>query len=285
MLDTDSTSDAGDFANDSSRLTLSPFYHSALNAVTEPDRYVICSRYFLRRWGPLLGGVGVQIVLTLRSLGYDNRKTGERRDGIEIDLGELAGLVGVHPATLKREFGDKKGRPANPALHEFVKRERQYWRDPVTKRVLRTANVYRIAMDDPLHVEDLPRLNALLLEMEKGGEASKAQIAPKPPKGYSPGQPSKAQIAPRIEQNAPSLAQNAPDGVQNAPALIDYSLTLKMTLEDAAVPPGGFASLSPEEQERWDALGRAEMRAKGVKAPGPRSVRSVAEHLWRKSLR
>ena len=58
-----------------------------------------------------------------------------------------------------------------------------------------------------------------------------------------------------------------------------------MTQRIAAVPPGVFASLSPEEQERWDALGVAEMRAKEVKAPGPRSVRSVAEHLWRKALR
>ena len=61
------------------------------------------------------------------------------------------------------------------------------------------------------------------------------------------------------------------------------SITKKNTKNSAASPPGVFASLSPEEQQRWDALGRAEMRAKGVKAPGPRSVRSVAEHLWRKA--
>ena len=241
-MQTHHTTNGGGNSNDSGNappppeITVSPFYHSVRNAIIEPDKYVACSRYFLRRWSPLLGGVGVQIVLTLRSLGYDNRKTGERRDGIEIDLPELAALVGVHPATLKRELGDRRGEPgvpANPALHQFVRRERQYWRDPLTNRLLRTANVYRIAMDDPLHPDDLPRLNALLSEMEKGAETSKAQIAPKPPRGWQEGLASKAQIAPEIVQNAPKIEQIAPQKVQNAPSLIDDLSSQKFTFDDS----------------------------------------------------
>lgn len=203
-------------------LTLSPFYHSAVNAITEPDKYVPCSRYFLRRWGPLLGSFGIHLVLTLRSLGYNNRKTGERRDAIEIDLVELAGLLGVHRTTILRELGDKKGQPgvpANPALHQFVKKDRQYWRDPVTGALLRTANIYRVAMDDPLHEDDIPRLDALLKEMEATRQEPKSQIATKPPRNRQvPADPK--------SQNATQSVQIATEQSQNATALKE---TLEMT--------------------------------------------------------
>ena len=44
---------------------------------------------------------------------------------------------------------DRKALPGtqqNPALHKFVTKDRQYWRDPVTNRLLRTANIYRVMM-------------------------------------------------------------------------------------------------------------------------------------------
>jgi hypothetical protein len=230
------------------RITLSPFYHSALNAIIEPDKFVPCSRYFLRRWSPLLGGVGVQIVLTLRSLGYNNRKTGERRDGIEIELAELAGLIGVHRATLLRELGSTKGTLTNPALHLFVKREKQYWREPVTNRLLRTANIYRIAMDDPLHEEDLPRLNALLSEMEKGQKSSKSQNATQPPKSRQQTRVSESQNATSSVQLATRSVQNATSDVQNATALKSSSLERNLnTSEDASSPPAPGGGLGETE--------------------------------------
>ena len=143
-----------------------PGYHSAVNEIIEPDKVLVLTRYFVRRWMPILGENGTRIVLALRSLGYYNRQTGEKREGIEIDLPELAALCGLSVATLKREFGERHdghrqaipGSPQNSALHKFVHKDRQYWRDPVTNRLLRTANIYRVMMDDPLHEDDLPRL-------------------------------------------------------------------------------------------------------------------------------
>ena len=236
-------------------------YHAAYNAITEPDKFVACSRYFVRRWMPALGDNGTRIVLALRSLGYYNRETGERRDGIEIEMQELAAIVGIHVATLKREFGEKKGETGvlhNSALHLFVRKEQQYWRDPVTNRLLRTANIYRVMMDDPIHEEDLPRMNELLAEREKGNPASKAQSAPQMPKSKQE-VPSKAQNAPKIVQSESETVQSesvvthfAPPIVQNAPALIDYSEKLETTPTSSEDAPAAHSecSLSLLEQEK-----------------------------------
>lgn len=190
--------------------TVVPGYHSPAHYITEPDKNAPCSRYFVRRWMPLLGENGVRIVLALRILGFYNWKTDERRDGIEIELPELAALVGVSVATLKREFADKKGAPGvpqNPALRLFVQKEQQYWRDPVTNRLLRTANVYRVMMDDPIHEDDLPRLQEILASLDKnGGAPPKAQNAPQMP-GSKRGP--KAQNEPQTPQARPSKAQSA----------------------------------------------------------------------------
>ena len=175
-------------------ITVRPGYASALNEVIEPDKILVLTRYFVRRWMPLLGDNGTRIVIALRSLGYFNRQTGETRDGVEIDLPELAALCGVSVPTIKREFGEKHGKDRkpipgsqqNPTLHLFVKKDRQYWRDPVTNRLLRTANIYRVLMDDPLHPDDLPRLQEVLDAREKNAPPSKAHIEPKPPKNRMP---------------------------------------------------------------------------------------------------
>ena len=240
-----------------------PGYHSAVNEIIEPDKVLVVTRYFVRRWMPALGDNGTRIVLALRSLGYYNRQTGEKRDGIEIDLPELAAMCGISVPTLKREFGERHdksrasipGSMQNPALHQFVKKDRQYWRDPVTNRLLRTANIYRVMMDDPVHEDDLPKLQDILVAREKGAQPSKAQNEPKPPKGRTAPLPSKAQseseknesdsIANHFESNS---CESESLAVESEPALIDdFSLLQKTsgTSQDAA-PPDFLASLFSE---------------------------------------
>ncbi len=256
-------------------------YHAAYNAITEPDKFVACSRYFVRRWMPALGDNGTRIVLALRSMGYYNRETGERRDGIEIEMQELAALVGIHVATLKREFAGKKGELGvlqNPALHLFVRKEQQYWRDPVTNRLLRTANIYRVMMDDPIHEDDLPRMNELLTEREKSAAPPKAQSAPQMPKSKQPPL-SKAQNAPKIVQNAPRNEQSeskqthsALPAVQNAPALRDYSeppLATSSLSEDAPAAHSDFSLAlfqEPEAVRTWAQLTEDEQQPYRVQA-------------------
>ena len=235
------------------KIKVIPAYHSAAHYITEPDKLATCSRYFVRRWLPELGGTGTQIVLVLRSLGYFNWRDGETRDGIEIELRELAALVGVCVATIKREFG--QARPAkgdasgaarplqNPALHQFVKRDRQYWRDPVTNRLLRTANVYRVMMDDPIHPADLTRYQEILEGLEKG-QRPKAQCAPKMPGAVA----SKAQLDSKKNQMEPKKSQLDSELSPIAPTLIDYSSLQKNTSPTAALPGDSLALF--EEQEK-----------------------------------
>lgn len=242
-----------------------PGYHSAVNEIIEPDKVLVVTRYFVRRWMPALGDNGTRIVLALRSLGYYNRQTGEKRDGIEIDLPELAAMCGISVPTLKREFGERHdksrasipGSMQNPALHQFVKKDRQYWRDPVTNRLLRTANIYRVMMDDPIHEDDLPKLQDILVAREKGAQPPKAQNEPKPPKGRTAPVPSKAQSESEKNESDSkathfhkSLIQSESPALESEPALIDdFSLLQKTygTFQDVVAPPDFLASLFSEE--------------------------------------
>lgn len=241
-----------------------PGYHSAVNEIIEPDKVLVVTRYFVRRWMPALGDNGTRIVLALRSLGYYNRQTGEKRDGIEIDLPELAAMCGISVPTLKREFGERHdksrapipGSLQNPALHQFVKKDRQYWRDPVTNRLLRTANIYRVMMDDPIHEDDLPKLQEVLIAREKGAQPPKAQNEPKPPKGRTSPVPSKAQnesVKTQSESKAihfeSKYCESESPDVESEPALIDDSFSLQKTSGTSldAVAPDFLASLFSEE--------------------------------------
>lgn len=232
-----------DTVPNNNNVTIVQEYHAAYNAVIQPDKYVACSRYFIRRWMPELGGTGVQIVLALRSLGFHNPTTGETRNEIEINLLTLAEMIKVHPATIKREF------LRNKALALFVAKDSNYRRDPVTGQVLRAANIYRVMMDDPLHDADLPKLQEILDAQEKVSHR-KVQNAP----NTKPDISRKAQNAIYSVQSAPNPAQTVQDSVQsapcraqNAPTLKDYSYTPKInkiTEEHTAIAASDFSSLS-----------------------------------------
>jgi hypothetical protein len=231
----------------SNSITVIGEHHTAYNAVIQPDKYVACTQYFIRRWMPLLGGVGTQIVLALRSLGYYNRSTGETRDGIEIDLPGLAKLCGVHESTIKREF------QRNKALEMFVTRQKNYRQDRVTGHVLRTTNEYLVKMDDPLHEDDLSKLQEALDARDKPS-ARKAQYAPNRNNytldGKAQYAPNAVQSAPNKMQNAPGIVQSAPRIAQNAPTLKDYSYLPENTLSTPKSLSEFSASLFPGEDQK-----------------------------------
>ncbi|MBV9852089.1 MAG: hypothetical protein JO250_20685 [Armatimonadetes bacterium] len=150
-------------------ITLSPFYHSAVNAVTEPNRLVFCSRYLVERWSRLLGGTGLQILLYLRAHCYHDRRTGECRNHWQVSRAEIAGAVGVSEATVKRELAH------NAALRRFVEPQQEYRLGGGRGGVRRDSNSYRIAMDDPVHEEDWPRVAAYVREAEARAEKGAGQ--------------------------------------------------------------------------------------------------------------
>lgn len=267
-------------------ISVIPGYASALNEIIKPDKILVLTRYFLRRWMPLLGDNGTRIIIALRSIGYYNRQTGETRDGVEIDLPELAALCGISVPTVKRESGEAHGKDRraipgsqqNPTIHLFIKKERKYWRDPVTNRLLRTANIYRVPMDDPLHPDDLPRLREVLDARDKNAPSpSKAHNDPKPPRNRVASAPSKAQSD---SQNAESEAR----GDEIEPFLKDEFSGLQLpknTSFDApeilaslfsepnsdkkepgtATAPSDWASLTPDQQRPYRDQARSKLLA------------------------
>lgn len=287
-------------------IALSPFYHSAVSAVTEPGRFVACSHYFVTRWMPLLGGEGTRLVLALRSLGYYNPRTGERRDQIVVGHAELAARVGCSEDTLTRLLGADRasGLPRHPALAHFVERERRVRRDPHTGRVWQEENAYRVAMDDPVHPDDWPLVVQKAAEREaqqkaqaaknppgrsgppakertpRSASASRSSSAPGPP---SPGPQSAVSARPPGPQNAVGSPQSAGGGPQNAGADPQSAAPLKESLYSSlpektgmtvALPAESTGSVGKEESFRKEdhgrqSAGRPQGAADGIPRPLP----------------
>ena len=151
-----------------SDITLSPFYHSALNEITQPDKFAAHSHYLTRRWKRELGPTGYAVLTSLRERCFYNRKTGELRNSIQVTVGEIAEECGVSERTVRRELD------ANKALQKFVRAQREY--EPDTRRggFRFGANSFQVAMDDPLHPADEATLIEIVSrraeEAEKAGE-------------------------------------------------------------------------------------------------------------------
>ena len=172
--------------------TFEPYFWEAYNQIVQPLRF----RWYLdTKWMPTLKPLGYAIVCQLRSRCYFNPKTGECRNQTEVDMDELAASIGVHRTTLWREFRE------NNALACFVTKQEQYIQVSTT-RTQRASNYYFVAMDDPIHPDDMAEYERLKAEREGRRTSS-------PP----------AKVIHRL-QNATNGAthglQNATDDVQNA---------------------------------------------------------------------
>lgn len=246
--------------NDTKSITVSPFYHSAVNAVTRPNQLVGCSKYFVDRWMPLLGGNGTVIILALRRLGYFDQRTGEKRDEIAISAAELSSRTGISHDTIRRELGieTKTGRPKNPYLHEFVKVRAKFTRDPKGK-LNNEGNCYWVSMDDPVHPDDWARVEEAVLQLEEkelGRKAPGTQSAflaenlrhkPGTQSAFSVSKPG-TQIARPVTQIASPGTQIASDATQNASCSIVESYTLN-TLNTLSTSSEVSLSLAPEGKD------------------------------------
>ena len=257
-----------------SEIRLSPFYHSAVNAVTKPNKFTAASHYFIDRWMPLLGGNGTMIVLALRRDGFLNRKTGECRDEIVIDGADLAAAAGISEDTLIREFGTNKktGKPQNEWLHLFVQKRARKRRNKAG--VLRQEeNAYWVAMDDPIHPDDWP----LVAEAVREAEERREKVGgPGPHNAYPVGGP-----GPQSPASPPQSAGGKPQSTARQPQSAYHLKTLdsslpQLTLDDAApAAPDNSASLfSGEEQKEPDAPAPWSSLSESERAP----YRERAEH-------
>ncbi|HVK06064.1 MAG TPA: DnaA N-terminal domain-containing protein [Armatimonadaceae bacterium] len=162
---------------DRATATFQPYYWEAYNEIVQPRRF---NHYLIHRWLPELGPLGLAVVLALRDRCYHNPQTGVLRDECEVDMRELAAALGVSRTTLFAEFG------RNEALGQFVRRLEQY--QMKGGKPHRTANLFRVCMDDPIHPDDLERYDLLRAEKERDrAETTPSGKRVKPESAYESG--------------------------------------------------------------------------------------------------
>ncbi|MCJ7622285.1 MAG: hypothetical protein MUO76_02190 [Anaerolineaceae bacterium] len=139
-------------SKDSTRkIALQRAYGSKRSAIIQPERSLIITQYFFSNWIPLIGHSALAVILAARSLCYWNPISGELRNEIETEMGELAQRASVSIRTVKTVLN-----------HELVKR---YFLRYITRRVMtphgiRTAGItLQVRMDDPLTPEDQEKYN------------------------------------------------------------------------------------------------------------------------------
>jgi len=136
----------------SDAVTISPFYHSSVNEITQPNSYTACSHYLTRRWKRELGPTGYAILTSFRDRCFFNRKTGELRDVIQVPVTDIAAECGISEKTVRRELA------TNKALQRFVRAQREPVPDVRRGGWHWGPNTYQVAMDDPIHPADEPEL-------------------------------------------------------------------------------------------------------------------------------
>ena len=293
----------------SDELTLSPFYHSAVNEVTKPNSLVFVSHYFADRWMRDLGPVGSAIVIALRPHCYQNRSAGELRNRIQLPVPQIAAEVGVSPKTVRREMD------ANKTLQRFVQRREEYAPGPTPQSLRTDSYSYLVAMDDPVHPLDQERLQEAVREkvrrMEKGGGEGDAKDRARRRQGggqkqVPPGQSDQAAPSRVVNLSIP-LGQSVPEAAKLSipPGQIDQALKessessefkenpssdFSLSLfggEDKPKPPG-WPELTEAQRAPWLDRARQELFAihagSGV-TPKERLVESRARNLYDLSLR
>lgn len=147
------------------RLEVLPFYHDLRNQIVHPTNLHVETRYFFRKWKPMLGPVLTLLIMELRDRCYYNPRTGERRDYCWPSQEELARAIGVSVRTVIRALQD-------PLARKFVRVQHRYRYDPTMGKKVRTSSAYVVAMDDPLLPDDDAVLTRMVAEQILAAETA-----------------------------------------------------------------------------------------------------------------
>lgn len=128
------------------KLMLHRAYGSERARVIQPERGMFVTLYFFHNWLPLIGHSAFTVIMAARSMCYWNPKTGELRNTIETEMGELAQRAAVSVRTVKDVLNNDLVR--KHFLRYTVRRV-------MTSNGVRTAGILlQVRMDDPLTPED-----------------------------------------------------------------------------------------------------------------------------------
>jgi hypothetical protein len=128
------------------KLMLQRAYGTRRASIIQPERGMFITNYLSTHWLPILGSSAYLVVLAARSMCYWNPSTGEMRNQIETEMGDLAARACVSLRTVKDVLSD-----------ETIKRYflRYKVRRMMTPNGVRTAGIWlSVRMDDPLTPDD-----------------------------------------------------------------------------------------------------------------------------------
>jgi hypothetical protein len=141
----------------SRKMMLQRAYGSERARLIQPERGMFVTNYLFANWLPLLGHSAFAVILAARSLCYWNPMTGEMRNVIETEMGELADRAAVSVRTVKDVLN-------NELVMRYFLRYRV--RRVMTSNGVRTAGIsMQVRMDDPLTPTD--QVQSGLLEEEE----------------------------------------------------------------------------------------------------------------------
>ena len=139
------------------KVMLQRAYGSERAKLIQPEHGMFVTGYLFNNWLPLLGHSAFTIILAARSLCYWNPMTGELRNVVETEMGELAERAAVSVRTVK-----------DVLTSELVQRYflRYRVRRVMTSNGVRTAGIsLQVRMDDPL--TPLDQVKTGLMEEEE----------------------------------------------------------------------------------------------------------------------
>ena len=139
------------------KMMLQRAYGSERARLIQPERGMFITNYLFSNWIPLIGHSAFGVILAARSLCYWNPMTGELRNVVETEMGELADRAAVSIRTVKEVLN-------NELVQRYFLRYRV--RRVMTSNGVRTAGIsLQVRMDDPLTPED--QVKSGILEEEE----------------------------------------------------------------------------------------------------------------------
>ena len=139
------------------KVMLQRAYGSERAKLIQPERGMFLTGYFFNNWLPLLGHSAFSIILAARSMCYWNPMTGELRNVVETEMGELAERAAVSVRTVKDVLNAE-------LVQRYFLRYRV--RRVMTSNGVRTAGIsLQVRMDDPL--TPLDQVKTGLMEEEE----------------------------------------------------------------------------------------------------------------------
>jgi len=141
----------------SRKMMLQRAYGSERAGLIQPERGLFLTNYLFNHWLPQLGHSAFAVILAARSLCYWNPMTGDLRNVVETEMGELAEKAAVSVRTVKDVLN-------NEIVQRYFLRYRV--RRVMTSNGVRTAGIsMQVRMDDPL--TPLDQVKSGILEEEE----------------------------------------------------------------------------------------------------------------------